>query len=169
MLISIDRYSRWPAACMCKASTGKTAKSFLEQYILLNGITQTIRTDKDTAFTGNKFRSVCKTLNIKLIYGTSYLHTATGLVERSIKILKDFMRTNRVDNCTVGEALSRSLTVMRTTVHSSIKETPFESDIAVRKKAKKGNNKLFTPTNGYKRNCFSTTGNPPCVLIQQRI
>ena len=126
ILISIDRHSRWPAACICEAPTGKTAKTFLEQYILLNGIPQTIRTDKGTAFTGNEFRTVCKKLNIKLIYGTPYIHTATGLVERGIKTLTDLMKTNLEDKCTVSEALSRSLLVMRTTVHSTIKETPFE-------------------------------------------
>ena len=66
ILISIDRYGRWPAACISEAPTGKTAKTFLEQYILLNGIPQTIRTDKGTAFTGNEFRTACKKLNIKL-------------------------------------------------------------------------------------------------------
>ena len=126
ILISIDRYSRWPAACICEAPTGKTAKTFLEQYILLNGIPQTIRTDKGTAFTGNEFRTACKKLNIKLIYGTPSIHTATGLVERGIKTLKDLMKTNLEDKCTVSEALGRSLMVMRTTVHSTIKETPFE-------------------------------------------
>ena len=126
ILISIDRYSRWPAACICEAPNGKTAKTFLEQYILLNGIPQVIRTDKGTVFTGNEFRSTCKKLNIKLIYGTHYIHTATGLVERGIKTLKDLMKANLEDKCTVNEALSRSLNVMRTTIHSSIKETPFE-------------------------------------------
>ena len=37
ILLSIDRYSRWPAACICEAPSGKTAKHFLEQYITLNG------------------------------------------------------------------------------------------------------------------------------------
>ena len=60
ILISIDRYSRWPAACICEAPNGKTAKIFLEQYIPLNDIPQVIRTDKGTAFTGNDFRSTCK-------------------------------------------------------------------------------------------------------------
>ena len=67
ILLSIDRYSRWPAACICETATGKTAKNFLEQYITLNGLPQTIRTDKGTAFTGKEFRDFCKSLNIKLI------------------------------------------------------------------------------------------------------
>ena len=86
----------------------------------------TIRTDKSTAFTGNEFRTACKMLNIKLIYGTPYIHTATGLVERGIKTLKDLMKTNLEEKCTVSEALGQSLMVMRTTVLSTIKETPFE-------------------------------------------
>ena len=98
----------------------------MEQYILLNGTPQVIRTDKRMAFTRNEIRFTCKTLNIKLIYGTPYLHTATGLVKRSIKTLKDLMKTNLEDKCTVSEALSRSSHVMRTTIYSSIKETPFE-------------------------------------------
>ena len=36
------------------------------------------------------------------------------------------MKTNLEVKCTVSEALSRSINVMRTTIHSSIKETPFE-------------------------------------------
>ena len=124
-LISIDRYSRWPAACTCEAPNRKTAKNFLEQNNVLNGIPQTIKTDKGTAFTGREFRQTYKNLNIKLIYGTPYIHTATGLVERGIKTLKDLMRTNLQDKCNLNEALYQSLMVMRMTVHSKTK-SPFE-------------------------------------------
>ena len=58
ILIYIDRYSRWPAACICEAPTGKTAKNFLEQHITLNSLPQTIRTDKGPAFTGKEFREI---------------------------------------------------------------------------------------------------------------
>ena len=72
------------------------------------------------------FREICKSLNIKLIYGTPFIHTPTGLVERGIKTLKEYLRTNLGEGYNINEALGRSLNVMRTTVHSSIKETPFE-------------------------------------------
>ena len=36
------------------------------------------------------------------------------------------MKTNLEDKCTVSEALSRSLNVLRTTILSSLKETPFK-------------------------------------------
>ena len=47
-------------------------------------------------------------------------------MERGIKTLKEYPRTNLEEGYNINEALSRSLHVMRTTVHSSIKETPFE-------------------------------------------
>ena len=73
-----------------------------------------------------EFREMCKSLNIKLIYGTSYIHTPTGLVKRGIRTLKEYLRTNLEEGYNINEALSRSLNLMRTTVHSSIKETRFE-------------------------------------------
>ena len=69
---------------------------------------------------------MCKNLTIKVIYVTQYIHAATGLVERGIKTLKDLIVTKVADNCNLNQALYRSLTVMRTPVHSKIKETPFE-------------------------------------------
>ena len=78
ILVSIDRYSRWQAACFCETPTGKTTKCFLEQNITPNhcSIPQTIRTDKSTAFTGKEFTEFCTNINIMLLYGnTVYIYT----------------------------------------------------------------------------------------------
>ena len=113
ILLSIDRYSKWPAASFCKYTDGETAVKFLEQYIQLNGIPKTIRTDKATAFTGRTFRNFCKKHYIKLIYGTPYIHTPTGLVERGVRTLKDNLITNIKAGERFGKALDLSLDVMR--------------------------------------------------------
>ena len=52
ILLFMDRFSKWPAASFCKSTDGETAIKFLEQYIQLNGVPKSIRTDKATAFTG---------------------------------------------------------------------------------------------------------------------
>ena len=78
ILHSMDRFSKWPAASFCESTKSQTAVNFLEQYIVLNGITKTIRTDKATAFTSWSFGEFCKENQIKLIYGTAYIHTPTG-------------------------------------------------------------------------------------------
>ena len=42
ILLSMDRFSKWPAASFCKSTESQTAVKFLEQYINLNGIPKTI-------------------------------------------------------------------------------------------------------------------------------
>ena len=83
--ISIDRYSRWPAASICETPTGNSVLNFSKQNVIKNGLPQIIQTDKVATFTGREFQGFCKSLNIKLIYGTTYIHTPTGLVEKGIK------------------------------------------------------------------------------------
>ena len=148
ILLSIDGYSRWPAACICKAHSSKTAKTFLQQYILRNVIRQTIRTDNRT-FTRKGFKQKCKHLHTKLIYGTPYIYTATGLVERLIKTLKDIMRTTLEDFCNLNEALHRLLLVRRSPGHSEIEELPFEGHYG-RKPRTKLTRYLNVPTENYK-------------------
>ena len=115
ILLSIDRYSKWPEASFCKYTDGETAVKFLEQFIQLNGVPKTIRTDKAAAFTGRLFRDFCKKHYIKLIYGTPYIHTLTGLVERGVRTLKENLLTNIKARERLGKALDLSLDVMRKT------------------------------------------------------
>ena len=126
ILLSIDRYSKWPTASYCKYTDGETAVKFLEHYIQLNGIPKTIRTDKATAFTGRLFRDFCKKHYIKLIYGTPYIHTPTGLVERGVRTLKENLLTNFKAGEQFGKALDLSLDVMRKTPHTKSKKSAFE-------------------------------------------
>ena len=150
---------------LCEAPTGKTAKNFLEQNITLNGLQQTIRTDKGTAFTGNEFRENCKSLKIKLIYGTPYIHTSTGLVERGIRTLKEYFRTNLEEGYNINEALGRSLNVIRTKVQSSKKRNTVRKPLW--QKTTKGNSKLFKYVTKQTLKCFSRTGDTTSLHIHQ--
>ena len=118
----IDRFSKWPAASFCKHTGGETALKSLDQYIKLNGKPKTIRTDKVTAFTGQRFRDFCKK-RYKLIYGTPYIHTPTGLVERRVGTLKENLLTNIKAAEQLGKALALSLDVMRKTPHTKLKKS----------------------------------------------
>ena len=59
ILLSIDRFSKWPAASFCKHTDIEKAVKYLEQFIHLNRVPKTIRTDKAAAFTGRLFREIC--------------------------------------------------------------------------------------------------------------
>ena len=125
-LLSIERYSKWPAASFCASTYGEMAVKFLEQHTRLNGVPKPIRTDKATAFTGLLFRDFCKKQYIKLIYGTPYIHTSTGLVERGVRTFKENLLTNIKAGDRFGKALDISVDVMRKTPHTRLKKPAFE-------------------------------------------
>ena len=108
----MDPFSKWPAASFCKSTESQTAVKFLEQYIILNSIPKTIRTDKATAFTSRSFREFCEEHQIKLIYGKPYIHTPTELVERGVRTLKETQLTNIKAGENFGKALDMALDVM---------------------------------------------------------
>ena len=117
ILLSMDRFSKWPAASFCTSSDGETAIKFLEQYIQLNGFPKTIRTDKATAFTGRLFGNFRREHN-KLIYGTPYIHTPTGLLEQGVRTPKKNLLTNNRAGERSSKALDFSLDVMTKTLNS---------------------------------------------------
>ena len=125
ILLSMDRFSKWPAARLCKYTDGETAVKFVEQYIQLNRIPKTIRTDKATAFTGRLFRDFCKKHYIKLIYGTPYIHTPTSLVERGVRTLKENLLTNIKAGERFGKALVIALEIVRKTPHTRLKKSNY--------------------------------------------
>ena len=88
--------------------------------------TKTIRTDKASAFTGRFFREFCKKNYISIIYGTPYIHTPNGLVERGVRTLKENLLTNIKAGEPFGKALDLALYVMRTTPHTRLKKSAFE-------------------------------------------
>ena len=116
ILLSMDLFSKWLAASFCTSTDGETAIKFFEQYIQLNGIPKTIRTDNATAFTGNLFRDFCKKHYIKLVYGTPY---------GGQKIERKFAEKHQ-SRRTLGKALDLSLDVMRKAPHSRLKKSAFE-------------------------------------------
>ena len=168
ILLSMDRFSKWPAASLCKTTDGQTAVRFLEQYINLNGIPETIRTDKATAFTGRTFRDFCKTHQIKLIYGTPYIHTPTGLVEGGVRTLKETLLTNIKAGDKFGKALDIALEIMRKTPHTRLKKSAFELHYGREPNTEISNMLNLDRTKVYyKKLYFSKTRHLTGVLIQR--
>ena len=73
ILLSIDRYSRWPAACFCEAPTGRTAKKFMERYDTLNGLTRTI--SKALPLKEKNLKNSVNPKHQSNIWDTLYTHT----------------------------------------------------------------------------------------------
>ena len=125
ILLSVDRYSKWPAACLTNSPNGTTAAKFLERYIKLKGVPKLILTDQGTEFTGRVFRQFFKKY-FRIIYVTPFLHTSTGLVERGVRTLKNYMLANINEGQKISTALDSALETMKTTVHSKEKKSAVE-------------------------------------------
>ena len=84
---------------------------------------QTSSTDKGPLLTGSDFRTICKKLNQKMIYGTPYMHTTTSFVVRRRKPLKDLMRTNFEDNM-ISDENNSAIKKKRNYVPATLGRTP---------------------------------------------
>ena len=126
ILVDVDKNSRWPVAKICKNTNHDTVITFLREYINVYGVPKTIKSDNGSAFISKEYKSFCKEYNIIRKYGTTNLHTGTGLVERTIQSLKNLTKTNLEETQNLRESLNKALYVLRFTTHSEIKKTPFE-------------------------------------------
>ena len=122
----MDRYSKWPAARLCKSTDGTTAVIFLQQYVQLDRIPTTMRTDKASAFTFHHFRQFCKKSFISILYGTPYIQTPTGLVKRGARTLKENLLTNVKAEESFGKVLDIASGAMRSTPHARLKNSAYE-------------------------------------------
>ena len=127
ILVAVDKNSRWPVAKICKNTNHETVISFLNEYINVYGVPKRIKSDRGGAFISKEYKEFCRSQNIDRNYGTANLHTGTGLVERTIQSLKNLILANLEDDQNLRESVNRALYVLRFTVHSETKKTPFES------------------------------------------
>ena len=126
ILIAVDKNSRWPVAKICKNTNHESVISFLNEYINVYGVPKQTKSDKDGASISKEYIEFCKKQNINRIYGTANLHTGTGLDDCIIQSLKNLVMANLEDDQNLRESLNRALYVLRFTVHSETKKTPFK-------------------------------------------
>ena len=71
ILVTVDRYSRYPHAEIYNNCDLDTALNFLKDYIKFHGIPRSIRCDQAQAFKAKNFEIFCKDNNIRLILAPS--------------------------------------------------------------------------------------------------
>ena len=126
ILIAVDRFSKWPTVKICKTAETKEVIQFLTSNFNLYGIPEKMKSDKGGAFISKEYQEFCKNRNIEIEYCTPRIHTGNEVVERAIQTLKNLVLTNIEDGQNLTESVNRALRVMRFTVHTGLKKTPFE-------------------------------------------
>ena len=89
-------------------------------------IPEKIKSDKGGAFISKEYQQFCKNRNIEIEYCTPRMHTGNGVVERAIQTIKNVIIANMEDRLCLTESVNLALRVMRFTIHTGLKITPFE-------------------------------------------
>ena len=126
ILIAVDRFSKWPAVKICKSAETKEVINFLTSNFNLSGIPEKIKSDKGGAFISKEYQEFRKNRNMEIEYCTPRMHTGNEAVERAIQTLKNLIIANLEDGIGITESVNRALRVMRFTIHTGLKITPFE-------------------------------------------
>ena len=124
-VVAVDTFSHWPSAYVCSSNKSKDVLKFLRKYINTHGHPRKLHMD----FFSNCIQSLCNYGGIELIKSPVKDHRATGMVERTIGSIKNYVLTylQESQNYKFGVMISRALSPLRFVPHSKTKLTPFET------------------------------------------
>ena len=127
ILVIIDKFTKWVEAIPIKNQLAHTvASAFVHEFISRHGVPSKIVSDQGSTFMSKTFQEMAKYLEIEALHGVSYIHRATGTVERVNQTIERTLSHFAVKNLHQwDEFLPMCLFALRTAKHSSTNETPF--------------------------------------------
>jgi hypothetical protein len=103
------------------------AREFVSHVILKHGAPRTVLTDQGANFLSDVFRNICKLLRIKKIQSTAFHPESNGGLERSHRVLAEFLRHYiKEDQTNWDEWVQFAMFTYNTTEHTAMGYTPFE-------------------------------------------
>ena len=88
-LAAIDRFSKYPTACIYDKANRPNILKFLDMYIENHGIPRSIRLDQAKYLVGNQAKTICNKNNINIIEAPVNDHRFIRLIERLIRTIKN--------------------------------------------------------------------------------
>ena len=95
-LAGIDRFSKFPTACLFEKANGPNLLKFLD--IENHGIPRSISLDPARSFVGHQVKTFCNTNNIEIIEAPVKDHWAIGLLEKLIHTIKNRLACIKEEN-----------------------------------------------------------------------
>ena len=103
------------------------ARAFVERIVLVYGTPQVVQTDQGSNFMSEVFRNTCSLLKFRKIQSTAFHTESQGSIERSHRVLAEYLRHYVSGDQTNWDAWVPFATyVYNTTQHSATGYTPFE-------------------------------------------
>ena len=97
LLVTIDRFSKFPSVLINKTTGAKKVAKLLASYIRIHGIPQSIRTYHGSGLKNDLVQQFCSSKDIKHILSPVGDHRGSDLVERSIQTIKRKHGTAKLD------------------------------------------------------------------------
>jgi IS30 family transposase len=121
-----DELSKYTLAIpLEQQDAGTVTKAFVEEEVLKFGIPQTILTDQGSNFMSEVFPKICKLLRIKKIKCTAYHPPTNGALERTHRVLVEYLRCFILeDQSNWDRWLPYATFVFNTTPHTTTGFTP---------------------------------------------
>ena len=103
------------------------ARAFVDKIVLTYGTPQILQTDQGGNFVSEVFRNTCKILRIKKIQSTAFHPESQGSIERSHRVLAEYLRHYvKEDQTNWDHWVTFATYVCNTTEHSATGFTPFQ-------------------------------------------
>ncbi|MDD9340752.1 MAG: transposase family protein, partial [Providencia heimbachae] len=121
-----DHFSKYLEAFPIKDQTAETtAEVFVTKIICRHGTPEALLTDQGRNFISECFKNVCKLLNVKKIQTSAYHAMGNGLIERSHRVIKEYLQQYVNDkHSDWDKLLPFAVLAFNTTIRASIMETP---------------------------------------------
>ena len=123
-----DNLSKFLVAIPIPQQDAETvAREFVLKIVLTFGAPAEVLTDQGSNFLSDLFKSTCRLLKIKKIQTTAFHPESNGSLERSHRVLAEYLRHYvREDQTNWDEWVPYAVYVYNTTVHTTTGYTPFE-------------------------------------------
>ena len=126
ILIRISQYSKYPAVRVWTSTETKEITIFLKGFINFYRFSDGTKSDGGSAAISEEYKEFCKNKNIEIEYSPPRLHTGMAVVECAIQTPKDLIIANLGDKMGFTKSINRVMRVMRFTIHTGVKVSPFE-------------------------------------------
>lgn len=110
-------------------SAKTVAQAIFENFILIYGKMNAIKSDLGTEFKNEIFCQLCKLLSIEINFSTAYHHQTVGTIERNHRVFNEYIRSYIRENISDWDTYLKYFTFFHNTTSSSVfdnKFTPFE-------------------------------------------
>ena len=106
-------------------SANTVARAIFENFILIYGSMNSIKSDLGTEFKNNVLKELCQLLKIELNFSTAYHHETLGTVERNHRVFNEYIRAYMDDNISDWDTYLKYFTYFHNTTSNTVFDNRF--------------------------------------------